>query len=128
KFSKTFTTFFFPVGDEIRAIVAEWVLYLRGEKLWGNDDPLFPATRISLGVTRQFEASDVSGQPKLPSCAQAKSAICNGNPERVIGQAIYFQSTLTLLSNFKSSRICSISCRSPFAPSELTYNETSSPT
>jgi len=57
KFSKTFTTFFFPVGDEIRAIVAEWVLYLRGEKLWGNDDPLFPATRISLGVTRQFEAS-----------------------------------------------------------------------
>jgi hypothetical protein len=57
KFSKTFTTFFFPVGDEIRGIVAEWVLYLRGEKLWGSDDPLFPATRISLGVTRQFEAS-----------------------------------------------------------------------
>ena len=49
KFSKTFHTFFFPVGDEIRAIVAEWVLYLRGEKLWGNDDPLFPATRVSLG-------------------------------------------------------------------------------
>jgi len=57
KFSKTFTTFFFPVGDEIRQIVAEWVVYLRGEKLWGNDDPLFPATRVSLGVTRQFEAS-----------------------------------------------------------------------
>jgi integrase/recombinase XerC len=57
KFSKTFTTFFFPVGDEVRAIVAEWILYLRGEKLWGNDDPLFPATRVSLGVTRQFEAS-----------------------------------------------------------------------
>jgi integrase/recombinase XerD len=25
KFSKTFTTFFFPVGDEIRQIVDEWV-------------------------------------------------------------------------------------------------------
>jgi hypothetical protein len=24
--------------------------------LWGNDDPLFPATRIALGSTRQFEA------------------------------------------------------------------------
>ena len=28
-----------------------------GEKLWGNDDPLFPATRIALGPTRQFEVS-----------------------------------------------------------------------
>ena len=57
KFSKTFETFFFPVGDEIRSIVADWVTYLRQEKLWGNDDPLFPATRIALGTARQFEAS-----------------------------------------------------------------------
>jgi integrase len=57
KFSKTFTTFFFPVGDEIRGIVAEWVSYLRCDKLWSNDDPLFPATRVSLGDTRQFEVS-----------------------------------------------------------------------
>ncbi len=57
KFGKTFTTFFFPVGDEIRRIVAEWVLYLRQGKLWGNEDPLFPSTRIALGDSRQFEAS-----------------------------------------------------------------------
>ena len=56
KFSKTFTTFFFPVGEEIRLIVAEWVAYLREELLWGNDDPLFPATRVALGDSRQFEA------------------------------------------------------------------------
>ena len=56
KFSKTFTTFFFPVGEEIRRIVAEWVAYLREEMLWGNDDPLFPATRVALGPSRQFEA------------------------------------------------------------------------
>ena len=31
--------------------------YLREEKLWGNDDPLFPATRIALGANRQFEVS-----------------------------------------------------------------------
>jgi integrase/recombinase XerC len=57
KFSKTFNTFFFPVGDEIRGIVAEWVLYLRQNKLWGNDDPLFPSTHIALGAARQFEVS-----------------------------------------------------------------------
>src|ERR1019366_7547812 len=57
KFSKTFHTFFFPVGDEIRTIVAEWVSYLREDKLWGNDDPLFPATHVALGATRQFEVS-----------------------------------------------------------------------
>jgi integrase len=57
KFSKTFKTYFFPVGDEIRRIVAEWVSYLREGKLWGNDDPLFPATHIALGATRQFEVS-----------------------------------------------------------------------
>jgi hypothetical protein len=57
KFSKTFRTFFFPVDDEVREIVAEWVSYLRETKLWGNDDPLFPATRIALGENRQFEAS-----------------------------------------------------------------------
>jgi len=57
KFSKTFTTFFFPVGDEVRGIVEEWVSYLRGDKLWGDDDPLFPATHIAQGATRQFEVS-----------------------------------------------------------------------
>jgi integrase len=57
KFSKTYNSFFFPVGDDIRRIVAEWVCYLREDKLWGTDDPLFPATRIALGATRQFEVS-----------------------------------------------------------------------
>ena len=47
KRSKTFTTCFFPVGDDIRTIVVEWVDFLRKEKLWGNDDPLFPATGVT---------------------------------------------------------------------------------
>lgn len=46
KFAKTFTTAFFPVDDDIYTIVADWVTYLREGLLWGNDDPLFPATRI----------------------------------------------------------------------------------
>jgi integrase len=57
KFGKTFRTYFFPVGEDIIQIVADWVRYLREGKLWGNDDPLFPSTRIALGKTRQFEAS-----------------------------------------------------------------------
>ena len=57
KFSKTFNTFFFPVGDEICGIVSEWISFLRDVKLWGNDDPLFPATRVAVGSSHQFEAS-----------------------------------------------------------------------
>jgi len=57
KFSKTFRTFFFPVGDEIREIVADWVSYLRQQKLWGNDEPIFPATRVERGPSLQFEVS-----------------------------------------------------------------------
>jgi hypothetical protein len=41
KFSKTFDTFFFPVGDEIPQILEEWIAFLRKEKFWVNDDPLF---------------------------------------------------------------------------------------
>ena len=57
KFSKSFTTFFFPVGDEVGQIVADWVTHLRQDKLWGNDDPLFPATRMIVGAARQFEVA-----------------------------------------------------------------------
>ncbi|MRS03278.1 site-specific integrase, partial [bacterium] len=60
KFSKTFNTFFFPVGEEIRSIVAEWVSYLRDEKLWGHEDPLFPATCVDLDENRQFKVAGLS--------------------------------------------------------------------
>ncbi|MFN0043371.1 MAG: tyrosine-type recombinase/integrase [Alphaproteobacteria bacterium] len=55
KFSKTFTTTFFLVGEDIRRIVADWADYLRREKLWGHDDPLFPKTLMTIGKTQQFE-------------------------------------------------------------------------
>jgi integrase len=57
KFSKSFTTWFVPVGDDIRQIVVDWVNYLRREQLWGLDDPLFPATKIVVGNTRHFQAA-----------------------------------------------------------------------
>ena len=55
KFSKTFTTTFFPVGDEILEIVVDWVNYLHAEMLWGNDDPVFPSTRREQNSSYHFE-------------------------------------------------------------------------
>jgi site-specific recombinase XerD len=57
KFSKTFTTWFFPVGDDVLQVVTDWVNYLRQEKIWGGDDPLFPATKIVVGANYRFEIS-----------------------------------------------------------------------
>lgn len=63
KFSKTFTTYFFPVGDEFVRIVAEWIAFLRKELLWGNDDPVFPPTRVAVGAAGRFEAVGLDRVP-----------------------------------------------------------------
>jgi len=55
KFSKTFTTYFFPVGDEIQQIVIDWVGFLKDKLLYGNDDPLFPQTKVGQSEERRFE-------------------------------------------------------------------------
>jgi integrase/recombinase XerD len=60
KFSKTFTTCFFPVGDEVRAIVSDWIKYLKNECLFGNDDPLFPKIKMSQDSDNNFAASGLS--------------------------------------------------------------------
>lgn len=59
KFSKSFPTFFFPVGDDIRAIVVDWIEYLRTQKLLGFDDPLFPASVVAIGPDRKFLAAGI---------------------------------------------------------------------
>ena len=38
KFSKSFTTWFFPVGEEALQIVVQWIEFLTSEKLFGPDD------------------------------------------------------------------------------------------
>jgi integrase len=57
KFSKSFVTTFFPVGDDIRTVVVDWVTSLRTDKLWGLDDPLFPATKVAVGENLRFVAA-----------------------------------------------------------------------
>lgn len=48
KFRKTFSTWFFPVGGQAEAVVADWVQYLQTEWQFGPDDPLFPSTLMGL--------------------------------------------------------------------------------
>lgn len=63
KFSKTFTTYFFPVGDDVRAIVADWVEYLLRERQFSPDDPLFPATSVQPDANQRFAAVGVGREP-----------------------------------------------------------------
>jgi integrase/recombinase XerD len=49
KLGKSFDSYFFPVGDDVRRIVEDWVVYLEREHGFGPDDVLFPAVRQELG-------------------------------------------------------------------------------
>jgi integrase len=60
KFSKTYDTWFFPVGDDIESIVVDWVQFLTEEKQWMLDDPLFPATQVEVGTSGHFEQSGLA--------------------------------------------------------------------
>jgi integrase/recombinase XerD len=46
KFRKPIETTFLPVGEDITAIVRDWVAYLTTQKLYGPNDPLFPKTAV----------------------------------------------------------------------------------
>ena len=60
KFSKTFTTWFFPVGEDVRQIVVDWVQYLDSLQLFGPVDPLFPATEIVQDQYHLFQTGGLS--------------------------------------------------------------------
>jgi integrase/recombinase XerD len=56
KFRKRIDTFFFPVGDMAGNIVMEWFKYLKEEKLYGINDPLFPRTKLEQNKNNGFTA------------------------------------------------------------------------
>ena len=62
KFSKSFPTYFFPVGEEVVAILVDWVTYLRTTRLSGNDDPLFPKTEMALDENGQWEVKGLTAE------------------------------------------------------------------
>jgi integrase len=53
---KTFTTWFFPVGADIRQIFIDWVALLREQKGFGPEDPLFPKSKVEPGANLEFQA------------------------------------------------------------------------
>ena len=57
---KTFTTCFFPVGDELETVALGWAKHLVETYNFGPDDPLFPATEIGLNALGEFAASGIS--------------------------------------------------------------------
>lgn len=59
KFSKTFSTWFFPVGDLPVQIVSEWVEHLKSLH-WGDHDPLFPAPEMGLSPHGGFQVIGLS--------------------------------------------------------------------
>lgn len=54
KRAKTFTAWFFPVGDAAVEALEVWVRELKDDLLFGPDDPLFPATRMGLSEDGLF--------------------------------------------------------------------------
>ena len=55
KFSKTFTTYFFPVDELPLKILTEWMEYLIKELGYKQSDPLFPKTKLGHNKNQQFE-------------------------------------------------------------------------
>ncbi len=60
KFSKTILTSFFPVGEDLVGIVAEWIGHLQGPLCFGPHDPLFPATEIGVDSEGGFAAKGLT--------------------------------------------------------------------
>ncbi|MGR5325016.1 tyrosine-type recombinase/integrase [Vibrio sp. DNB22_17_1] len=56
KFSKTFTTYFFPVGELPLRILTDWIDYLVQELGFKQNSPLFPKTKLAHNANQQFEA------------------------------------------------------------------------
>jgi integrase len=57
KFAKTFPTFFFPVGEDIRDLFLDYVDHLQSKRLFGGDDPLFPSSKQDVGAAHMFETT-----------------------------------------------------------------------
>lgn len=60
KFRKAIQTAFYPVGEDIAAIVRDWVRYLMIEKLYGPTDPLFPKTAVRPDENHTFAIQGLS--------------------------------------------------------------------
>lgn len=106
KFSKRFSTAFFPFGDVLEQVLTNWVAELKAEHLFASADPLFPKTNVGVGPSRKFEAlgilkkrwASASSAAKIFKNAFADADLPPFSPHRV-------RDTVTELAN--------VHCRSP---------------
>lgn len=63
KFGKSFTTWFYPIGNEFERILIDWVEELHTVHLFSASDPLFPKTRVGRGNGTRFTALGISREP-----------------------------------------------------------------
>lgn len=63
KNSKMITTFFFPVGDFLKQVFIDWIVFLKTEKLFDDESPLFPSTRLSLDMKDKFNREQLGTTP-----------------------------------------------------------------
>jgi len=62
KFAKHIETTFFPVGDDLKEIVAEWVRYMQTDLRYPPDAPLFPRTRLGHDANNAFTSAGLEPQ------------------------------------------------------------------
>lgn len=72
KFGKTFTTGFYPFGEEAVRIVRGWITELREQLLFSDADPLFPKTHVGIGASRRFEVLGILREPWASPSSAAK--------------------------------------------------------
>lgn len=72
KFGKTFITGFFPVGEPAEQIVRDWIDELKSVHLFSTSDPLFPKTKVGIGVARRFQALGIACEPWSNPSSAAK--------------------------------------------------------
>jgi site-specific recombinase XerD len=62
KFAKSFTTFFVPIGDDIRQMLLDYVDHLRSLG-FADEDPLFPKTVQGVGSDHSFVVAGLAREP-----------------------------------------------------------------
>jgi integrase len=72
KFGKSFTTAFYPMGEALERILFDWIAELRRDHLFSASDPLFPKTRMGLGLDRRFKAIGIAREPWSSPSSAAK--------------------------------------------------------
>jgi integrase len=86
--------------------VEDWVSFLKEERLWGNDDPLFHATRIEQNADRRFRVSGL-----------AREHWSNASPIRTIFREAFNKAGLPYFNphSFRNTlaRLGQELCRSP---------------